>query len=268
MAAGLAEPAKAAYKHPMTAPPTTATLLQQGLFHHKRGELAQAMDRYTDVLRIDPQHADALYYVAVVACQEGQYSQGAELAKRAIANGPPQARVHNLLGQAHDRLDQPLEAIKQYDEALRLDPNLAEAHGNRAGIMADAGFPDEALKSYDRALALCPNPTDWLNRGVVLHGLGRIDEAIESIDKSIALDDKSPRPYFARAEALRDAKRLDEALADYERALKLDRNFAPLHRGRALVLEALGRVDDARLSNETAERVEKSAAARLANPNT
>ena len=87
MTAGLAEPAKAAYNHPMTAPPTTATLLQQGLFHHQRGELAQAMDRYTDVLRVDPQHADALYYVAVVACQEGQYSQGAELAKRAIDKG-------------------------------------------------------------------------------------------------------------------------------------------------------------------------------------
>ena len=256
MTAGLAEPPKAAYKHPMTAPPTTATLLQQGLFHHRRGELAQAMDRYTDVLRTDPQNADALYYVAVVACQEGQYSQGVELAKRAIANGPPQARVHNLLGQAHDRLEQPLEAIKQYDEALRLDPNLAEAHGNRAGIMADAGFPEEALKSYDRALAIHPNSTDWLNRGAVLHGLGRIDEAIDSFDKAIALDGKSPAPRFSRAEALRDAKRLDEALSDYDRVIKLDPNFAPVHRGRALVLEALGRADDARMSNETAEAIE------------
>ena len=57
----------------MTAPPTIATLLQQGLFHHQQGQFAQAMERYTDVLRIDPQNAEALYYVAAIACQEGQY---------------------------------------------------------------------------------------------------------------------------------------------------------------------------------------------------
>jgi tetratricopeptide (TPR) repeat protein len=248
----------------MTAPPTSATLLQQGLFHHRRGELSLAMDRYTDALRIDPQNADALYYVAVVACQEGQYSQGVELAKRAIDNGPPQARVHNLLGQAYDRLEQPLEAIKQYDQAIAVDPDFAEAHGNRAGIMADAGFPEEALKSYDRALAIHPNPTDWLNRGSVLHGLGRIDEAIESFDKAIALEDKSPAPHFLRGDALRDLKRSDEALAAYDRAIKLDRAFAPAHRSRALVLEALGRADEARDSKETADRIEKAQQAKPA----
>ena len=65
------------------------------------------MERYVEVLRNDPQNADALYYVAVVACQEGQFQQGIELARRAIAIGPPQARVHNLLGQALYRLGEP-----------------------------------------------------------------------------------------------------------------------------------------------------------------
>ena len=60
----------------MTAPPTIATLLQQGLFHHQQGQFAQAMERYTDVLRTDPQNAEALYYVAAIACQEGQYARG------------------------------------------------------------------------------------------------------------------------------------------------------------------------------------------------
>jgi tetratricopeptide (TPR) repeat protein len=248
----------------MNAPPTAAALLQQGLFHHRRGELSLAMDRYTDVLRTDPKNADALYYVAVVACQEGQYKEGAELARRAIENGPPQARVHNLLGQAHDRLAEPLEAIKQYDEALRLDPNFAEAHGNRANILVDAGFPDEALKSFDRALTLNPNPTDWLNRGTLLHGMGRIDDAIESYDNAIAIDGQSPVPHFVRANALRDGKRLDEALAGYDRAIKLDRNFAPPYRGRALVLESLGRGDEARVSNETADVIEAAAANKVA----
>ncbi len=211
----------------MTAPPTAATLMQQGLFHHHRGELALAMERYVDALRADPENADALYYVAVVACQDGQYQQGADLARRAIAVGPPQARVYNLLGQALDRLEQPLEAIKNYDEALRLDPNFAAAHGNRANILVEAGFPEEALKAFDRALALGPSPADWLNRGSLLCDMGRVEEGLASYDQAIVLDPK----------------------------------FAPVHRARAAVLETLGRADEARASNDTADRLEKQLAA-------
>jgi len=206
----------------MNALPAVATLLQQGLFHHRQGQLAQAMERYVEALQADPTNADALYYVAVIACEDGQYQQGIDLAKRAIEVGKPQARVHNLMGQAYDRLHQPLEAIKAYDAALAINPNLAEAHGNRANILVDAGFPDEALKSFDRALTLNPNPTDWLNRGALLAEMGKTDAAIDSYDKAIAL---AP-------------------------------DLAPAHRGRAAALELLGRSDEARVSNDTAAAIE------------
>ena len=55
----------------MNTPATSAELIQQGLVHHRQGQIALAMDRYTQVLRNDPQNADALYYVGVVACAEG-----------------------------------------------------------------------------------------------------------------------------------------------------------------------------------------------------
>ena len=71
----------------MSEPPKIAALLQQGLFHHQRGEVAQAMERYVEVLRINPRNADALYYIAVIACQDGQFQQGIELARRALTVG-------------------------------------------------------------------------------------------------------------------------------------------------------------------------------------
>src|ERR1035441_9372787 len=111
----------------MTEPASTAQLLEQGLFRHRQGNFALAMERYTEVLRRDPRNPDALYYIAVVACQDGQYQQGAELARRAIAVCPPQARVHNLLGQALYRLGQPLEAVKNFDQAIALDANFVDA---------------------------------------------------------------------------------------------------------------------------------------------
>ena len=196
----------------MSEPATAAQLLQQGLFHHRQGDLAQAMERYVEVLRADPQNPDALYYVAVVACQEGQYRQGIDLARRAIDFGPPQARVHNLLGQALYREGERLEALKNFDRAIALDANFADAHGNRANILVDAGFADEALKSFDRALALNPaSGPDWLNRGALLQELGRHDEALASFDKAIMCGPDVAEAHVNRGNALKDLGHLDAA---------------------------------------------------------
>ena len=56
-------------------------ILQGALALHRMGNLRAAMDGYMRVLKDDPQNADALYYVAVVAVQEGQHSEGIKLAQ-------------------------------------------------------------------------------------------------------------------------------------------------------------------------------------------
>jgi len=207
-----------------------------------------AMQRYVEVLRNDPQNADALYYVAVVACQEGQFDQGVELARRALSVGRPQARLYNLLGQAQYRLGQRLEAIKNFDQAIALDPNFADAHGNRANILVDVDMPDEALKSFDRALAL--NPTsgpDWLNRGALLQQMGRHAEALASLDKALVCGADGPAAQVNRGNALKDlghldtaagaldSPRFDEAAAAYAKAIKLDPQLDAAYLGRGML---------------------------------
>jgi tetratricopeptide (TPR) repeat protein len=232
----------------MSEPVSSAQLLQQGLFHHRAGDLATAMERYVEVLQTDPQNADALYYVAVVACQDGQYKEGVKLARRAIEFGPPQARVYNLLGQALHRLGEPLEAIKNYDRAIALDANFADAHGNRANILVDAGLPEQALQSFDRALALNPtSATDWLNRGALLQTLRRHEEALRSFDKAIVCAPDFPEAHVNRANALKDLGHLDaarglrdsprfaEADAAYSKAIALEPRIEEAYLGRGLL---------------------------------
>jgi len=232
----------------MTEPATVAQLLQQGLFHHRQGDIAQAMERYTEVLRNDPNNADALYYIAVVACQDGQYQQGVELARRAIEFGPPQARLHNLLGQALYRLDEPMEALKNFDRAIALEANFADAHGNRANILVDAGYPEEALKSFDRALALNPaSATDWLNRGALLQSLGRHEEALASFDQAVMCSPGLAEAHVNRGNALKDLGQFDAASgqtdsarfgnadASYTKAIAIDPKLDPAFLGRGLL---------------------------------
>lgn len=237
----------------MTEHQTTAQLIQQGLFHHRQGQIQLAMERYIEVLKTNPDHAEALYYVGVVACQEGQFKQGAELARKAIANGLNTAKVHNLLGQALDRLNEHNEALACFERAIAVDPNFAEAHGNRANILADAGLPAEALASYNRALALNPDSvSDLINRGALLQDIGRHAEALVDYDKALAQAPGDTRIILNKANALAMLGRLAEAETLYDEVAEKQPKSALALTQKALTVKHLGRLDEARALLEQA----------------
>jgi tetratricopeptide (TPR) repeat protein len=220
--------------------------LQEALALHRQGKLALAMDRYAKVLQSDPRNPDALYYVAVIAVQEGQFNEGIKLAQRALAFGSSPARAHNLLGQTHLRLGQPTEALAYFDRAIECEPALADAHGNRANLLADLGRSQEALAGFDRALALRPsNPDDWCNRGAVLDELGRIEEAFASYEKAVACSPDFAPAHYNRGNLLRDLNRFEEALEAYDRAVEARPDFAEAHSNRGATLRNLGQLAQA-----------------------
>jgi len=183
----------------------------------------------------------------VVACQEDQLDQGIALARRALEFGPPQARVHNLLGKALERKGEHLEAVKSFDAAIAIDAKFAEAHGNRAAILADAGRPDEALKGFDRALALDPKAApDWINRGVLLQQLGRQEEALESYDKALTLVPNDPSALMNRANALSMLGRYAQAETGYEQVIRRAPKLAVAYLQKGLAVKHQGRFAEAR----------------------
>ena len=51
---------------------------------------------------------------------------------------------------------------QSFDRAIALEPDFADAHGNRANVLADMGRAEEALDGFDRALALRPDNAEDL----------------------------------------------------------------------------------------------------------
>src|SRR3954469_5578802 len=96
--------------------------IQEALALHREGKHELAMQRYVAILQQDPGNLDALYYVAVLALQEGQIAEGLKVIQRAIDVGPPQARLHNLKGQAHLRLNEDERAFDSFNRAIETDP--------------------------------------------------------------------------------------------------------------------------------------------------
>src|SRR3979490_1253314 len=60
----------------------------------------------------------------------------------------------HLLGVLHFQRGEFSEAVRQIDDALKINPNVADAHNNRGNALKKLKRPEQALASYDRAIAL------------------------------------------------------------------------------------------------------------------
>jgi tetratricopeptide (TPR) repeat protein/SAM-dependent methyltransferase len=228
-----------------------ADLLQDAARLHRDGALEEACGRYRQVLQGEPEHAQALYHLAVIGCQQGRLGHGVELARRSLASDPRQPRAYNLMGMALSRLGRHAEALVSFDAALVEQPDFADAHGNRASALMELGRLADALASYQRAVALEPNSIgDLLNLGTALHRVGRHEDAIASFDRALALHSGFPEAHLNRGNVLAHLGCYEEALASFDRVLAVNRRQLDALGARARALIALDRIEGALVNLE------------------
>jgi tetratricopeptide (TPR) repeat protein len=87
--------------------------------------------------------------------------------------------------------------VASYDRAIALRPDFVEIHYNRANALHQLGRLDEAVASYDRAIALGRTSPGVFNRGVALRNLRRFDRQLPTLTRTIALSRARPRSTIA-----------------------------------------------------------------------
>jgi len=152
-------------------------------------------------------------------------------------------------------------AIQELTEAIRLDPNLAEAYAYRARSYNNKSYYDDAIpdasiaiqlnpqlaiayyargyaysnkKLYNRAIAdyteaikLDPNfENAYFNRGLAYTYNKEYDRAIADTTEGIRLNPNNAMAYYNRGVLYTEKKEYDRAVADYEAALKIDPNHS------------------------------------------
>jgi Tfp pilus assembly protein PilF len=216
-------------------------MFQLGLDRHKAGDLRSAAAVYEEVLRLDPQNAEALHLLGLVAHQSGQPEPAIGYISRAIALSPNAAHMYGNRGLALVAAGQFEAAVADYDKAIGLQPGLVQLHHNRAAALQGLGEVQAALADYDKALELTPDAADiHSDRGSLLKALGRQDEALAAYDHALSLDPQNVAALYNRGGALRDLGRVEEAVENYSQAIDLSPELAVAHHNRALCRLQLG----------------------------
>jgi tetratricopeptide (TPR) repeat protein len=171
---------------------------------------------------------------------------------RMIALAPRVPVLHNNYGVYLYSNGNKDKAFKEYQTALELSPDYADANRNVAMVLVDRNRHAEAIPYYETALNQINAPVDvkakaavHTNLAAALRNVGRIDDSITNCREAIRLNPTYSSAYITLGNTLRQAKRYEEAIAAIQEAIKLKPADAVGHNNLGAVLADLKRFEDA-----------------------
>ncbi|MGA3163184.1 MAG: tetratricopeptide repeat protein [Verrucomicrobiota bacterium] len=189
---------------------------------------------------------------AIVLClgltrqQLGYWKNNETLFRHALAVTENNYLAHKALGGALFRKGQIDEAINQYQEAIRLKPDYAEAYNNLGTAFQKKGQIDEAINQYQKAIRLTPDYADaHYNLGNALGRKGQVDEAISQFQEAIRLKPDYADAHYNLGIALGRQGQTDEAINQYREAIRLKPDYADAHNNLGTALGRKGQIGEA-----------------------
>ena len=177
---------------------------------------------------------------------EGRPEEAITQYQKALDIKPDFAEAYYNLAYVRHQLGQVEKAIPLYQKVVELRPDLSEAHNNLGNAYQHQGLLGEASACYQKALELRPdNAQAYSNLGNVYQVEGRIDQAIFCYEKAVKLNPDNPEAYNNMGSALKHCGRLEEAVLCHRKALELESGNAMTHNNLGSAYKHQGKLPEA-----------------------
>lgn len=114
-------------------------------------------------------------------------------------------------------------AIADFNQALKLSPNMTQAYNNRAVALYDKGEYDESIADYNAALRLDPKHLNaFYGLGNAYKSKGEYDKAIDNYAQALTINPNLSGAFINRGTVYTATGQYDKASADFRDALRTD----------------------------------------------
>ena len=220
--------------------------IEQAKKLHQQGHLREASLIYEAVLKSDPENAESMHLLGLVAAQSGKHELAVNWITKALAINPQNSKFHNNLGTA--LLDSKLyaKAIASYDAALRFKPDFADAYYNKSLALVQLKEWDSAVQSLQHALL---HESEFFEAlyllGNTLQEVGRFDEAITSYKSAIDINSNYAPLFYNLGNAFKAKRQFKTAIENYNKSLAIDPNFVDAYVNRGVALKESMQIEEA-----------------------
>lgn len=142
---------------------------------------------------------------------------------------------------------------------MELNPGMAAAWSNLAGLALGRGDADAAAELAERAVAAGGGAEACLTHARALDSLGKTEQAVVAYRQAVAAAPASTVALNNLGSLLERSGRLDEAAAVFRRALKIEAGAPVLLFNLGVVLGKMGSRDDAVATLRAAEQAFRAA---------
>jgi len=188
---------------------------------------------------------------------QGELDKAIAEYEKAIELEPNDADAHRNLGTAYGEQGKWEESAAAYERAIEIDPDFGEAYGDLAAAYFRLGRIPEALETGEKAIELAPDyATAHNNLGIIYKEQGEYDLAIAEYEKAIELDPSDPKPHNNLGVVYKEQGEYDLAIAEYEKAIELDPSDPKPHNNLGNVYKQQGEFDLAIAEYEEALKID------------
>ncbi len=126
------------------------------------------------------------------------------------------------LAKIHEKLNQYTEAIKFYDDAIKLDSHYVDAWINKGNLLEELGEYQDAINHFDVAIGIKPHYQIYFNKANVLFKLNLYEDAIKCYRQALEVKPNYLEAWTNKGLALQRSGCDTDALSCYEMAITLD----------------------------------------------
>jgi tetratricopeptide (TPR) repeat protein len=135
---------------------TAVSETASGFFHQYKNEIPAAIEHYKKAIAIDPTYADAYQYLGLCYSEQRNDTMWLQYWQRAVNAEPTCPNRRYALARLLQSLDMPLQAVNQFDLALKVVPNNYKYHEQKGDCYLTTHNWNEAAQEYFSALHFEP----------------------------------------------------------------------------------------------------------------
>ena len=119
----------------------------------KKNDFQAAKQLYKQILEIEPDHVESIFYLGSLSAQNKNYDTAKQLLNKTIQINPNHAKAYNNLGSVLTESGKHEKTISSFEKAIQIDPKDASAYSNLGSTLQGLNKHIEAVDAYQEAFA-------------------------------------------------------------------------------------------------------------------